>query len=178
MINYIEGDLFTHQPKNSKAISILAHACNARGSWGAGVATVFKSKFPSTYKKYVDHCQQHANDPTSLLGTTLLIPSSSSDPGNNGGKNNFYIACLFTSDFAGRKKLGPKDIVNNTSLSINDLLDHVNALRDKGIDLEDNGKGLVLNMPKINAGLFSVPWEDTADALDKFDLDINVYVID
>ncbi|ODV64788.1 hypothetical protein HYPBUDRAFT_144649 [Hyphopichia burtonii NRRL Y-1933] len=178
MIKYIKGDLFSHTPID-KSVSILAHACNCRGSWGAGVARVFQSKFPSAYEKYVDHCSQHSSDPSKLLGTSYLIPTSSSDPGNRNG-HQFYVACLFTSDFAGRKKLTPKDIVANTNLSMQHLLSQVEELQTHGTKFESNDSSdlIVVNMPKINAGLFNVPWEDTEQELQQFDVDINVYVID
>lgn len=174
MIKYIKGDLFGHKPANSAAISILAHACNCRGAWGAGVARIFRTKFPSAYCQYVQHCSDHADDPSKLLGTTLLIPTLP-----DGAGNTFYIACFFTSDFAGRQKLGPADIVHYTGYCTADLIKQVNELKANGLLFEDNGQGLVVNMPKINAGLFNVPWEDTESALLRYEeLDINVYVLE
>lgn len=174
MMKYIKGDLFSHTPASASAVSILAHACNCRGAWGAGVARVFRTRFPSAYRQYAQHCADHADDPAKLLGTTLLIPTT---PGSSG--YTLYVACFFTSDFAGAKKLGPQDIVRYTDLATSDLVRQVNELRAKGVNLEDNGRGVVVNMPKINAGLFNVPWEDTEKVLLNYgDLDINVYVID
>lgn len=179
MIRYIKGDLFSHKPRNS-AISILAHACNCQGSWGAGVAKIFQKKFPSTYDVHTNYCKQHSTrgSQSPLLGTTQLIPSSVSDPGTNGGEDNFYVACLFTSDFAGAKKLEPLDIVHYTDLAMLDISKQLVELsKSKEIETED-GK-FVINMPKINAGLFNVPWEATEAVLKKYDrLHINVYVID
>lgn len=179
MIKYIKGDLFTHTPSSRSAISIFAHACNCRGSWGGGIATVFYRKFPSAYKIYADYCSTHADDPSKLLGTTLLIPSSSSDPGNENGQKIVYVACLFTSDFYGKKKLTPGDIAANTDLSMKDLNTQLELLKkEKEIESTDQGE-VVVNMPKINAGLFAVPWEITEDVLNKFNnLHINVYVVD
>lgn len=164
MISYIQGDLFTHKPADPAAATILAHACNCRGSWGAGVAATFRKKFPSSYQKYASFCHDHSDDPAALLGTTLLIPD-----------NNTYIACLFTSDLTGRNKLLPDDIVQHTQTAMNHLHQQLNQL---DINFERNTH-IVVNMPKINAGLFGVPWEDTESVLeDHKDLDINVYVID
>ncbi|KIM43267.1 hypothetical protein M413DRAFT_444082 [Hebeloma cylindrosporum] len=41
-LSYITGDLFA-----APANSILVHACNTKGSWGAGIALAFKEKYPS-----------------------------------------------------------------------------------------------------------------------------------
>lgn len=179
MIKYIKGDLFKHIPTKSTAISVYAHACNCRGSWGGGIATIFLREFPSTYKIYHDYCKQYSNDPSKLLGTTLLIPSSPDDPGNGNGQRNVYVACLFTSDYYGRKKLTPSDIAANTDLSMKDLVSQLQLLsNEKEIELGENNL-TVVNMPKINAGLFAVPWERTEDVLKAFEhLHINVYVVD
>ena len=108
-----------------------------------------------------------------------MIPSSSSDPGNENGQKTVYVACLFTSDYYGKKKLTPSDIAANTDLSMKDLSTQLELLK-KEKEIESTEKGeLVVNMPKINAGLFAVPWENTEEVLRKFDnLHINVYVVD
>lgn len=171
MINYIRGDLFSH---STTKVSILAHANNCRGSWGAGVATIFRKKFPSTYKEYVAYCKQQP-EPASLLGSTYLIPAQQSDPAYGNGT---YVACLFTSDFAGRKKLAPDDIVKHTATAMTDLEKQTHQLAANGVPLETHDGHYVVNMPKINAGLFGVPWEQTAEVLEASTLHINVYVID
>ncbi|CCE87002.1 Piso0_005528 [Millerozyma farinosa CBS 7064] len=177
MIQYIKGDLFSHKAA-AKSSSILAHACNCRGSWGAGVAKVFLNKYPSTFEVYAKYCENHRADPSKLLGTTLLIPSKPSDPGNTTDGVS-YVACLFTSDYFGAKKLGPKDIVAYTDKAMEDLKNQIDSMKDK-VSFETGKDGNpVICMPKINAGLFGVPWPQTEEALTKFnDLDINVYVID
>lgn len=172
MIKYITGDLFSHKVSSSSTISILAHACNCHGSWGAGIAAVFYKKFPSAYKIYADHCKNHSHDRSKLLGTTLLIPASPDDPGSKNVHNPVYIACLFTSDFYGAKKLSPPDIVDNTDMAMQDLIDQLNQLKRENTDI-------ALNMPKINAGLFNVRWEDTESVLKKYvPFGINVYTLD
>jgi ADP-ribose 1''-phosphate phosphatase len=172
MISYIKGDLFTHSPASKTAVTILAHACNCRGSWGAGVAAIFKKKYPMSYKQYVGYCRDHSDNPSSLLGKTLLISSP-----NRGHENSTYIACLFTSDLTGRDKLQPSEIVKNTGAAMNHLRQQLNQLKD--VEFETNNDLKIVNMPKINAGLFGVPWEDTERVLNEYqDIDINVYVID
>lgn len=176
MINYIKGDLFSHRASLTTKKTIFAHACNCRGSWGAGVASVFYKKYPSAFEIHKDYCRKFHSK---LLGTTQLIPTQASDPGNSDNNAALpYVACLFTSDFAGMKKLSPPDIVHYTDLAMQDLLKQFEEIDTAEFE-EENGK-IVVNMPKINAGLFAVPWEETEAVLKKYDshLHINVYVID
>lgn len=60
---------------------------------------------------------------------------------------------------------------------MNHLRQQLNQLKD--VEFETNSDLKVVNMPKINAGLFGVPWEDTETVLKEYqDIYINVYVID
>lgn len=167
MINYIKGDVLKHVlPQGT--ISIIGHACNPRGRWGAGVATQFKAKFPSTYPIHQQHCKK-----LDLLGTSQLIPSDKSDIGNLNRSIPAYILCLFTADL--HKKHSPTTIANNTELALDDL---VKQLEELDLPFEkENGKYLI-NILKINSGLFFTPWELTEAVLNKFDLVFNVYVFD
>lgn len=144
----------------------MAHACNPFGLWGGGIAAVFKKNYPSAYKLYAAHCEK--NGPA-LMGLALVIPTQAEDPGNK-GKVPVYIACLFTSDFEST----PAEIVKNTRNSMKQLS---HLLRTLG-DLEMANDTIVVNMPKINSGIFNVPWSKTEAALKECtDLHINVYTI-
>lgn len=170
MIQYIKKDLF-----KAASPSILAHACNTHGIWGGGIALQFSKRFPSTEKIYVNHCSKYSAE--ELLGTTLLINSSPKDPGNTGTGSTHVIACLFTSEGGGGNADSPKQIVNNTQKAISDLETQLdNAKEDWLVATQKEGDWLV-EMPKINAGIFRVPWEDTEAVLKGSKLDYNVYVI-
>jgi O-acetyl-ADP-ribose deacetylase (regulator of RNase III) len=39
-----------------QAKGILAHACNCQGTWGAGIALEFKTRFPIAFKAYRAEC--------------------------------------------------------------------------------------------------------------------------
>ncbi|KAK6458776.1 ADP-ribose 1''-phosphate phosphatase [Scheffersomyces xylosifermentans] len=175
MIRYIKGDLLGHIPTNPKAVSILAHACNCHGSWGGGIANVIRRKFPSTYSPYSRHCQDLGCDPSKLLGTSIVIPSESTDSGNIKGLPPKYIACLFTSDFS--ESSG--EIVGYTEKAVKELLRQLEELRSEvSLESEPDGR-LVVNMPKINAGIFNVPWEKTEAVLKKVEgVQFNVYVFE
>jgi ADP-ribose 1''-phosphate phosphatase len=106
-LNYINNDLFSAPPN-----SILIHACNTLGSWGAGIALAFRSKYPEAFEVYSAHCKAHTND--QLIGTCLIIRSGQREGGHD-------IACLFPSRAYGRRKDPPEEILSATRDAIKDL---------------------------------------------------------
>jgi ADP-ribose 1''-phosphate phosphatase len=155
IITYVKGDLFTGNGR------ILAHACNCHGSWGAGVAVGFKTHFPSTYSVHQQHCHQYKTQEERrkyLLGKCQLIPIKE--------KPSSYVACLFTSDSFGGQVDGPPQIVQATKLAMEDL---VAQLKEHGLENEP------VDMPKINAGLFRVPWSETEKVLKEVGHPVRVF---
>jgi ADP-ribose 1''-phosphate phosphatase len=63
------------------------------------------------------------------------------------------IGCLFTSRAYGKHVDSPEDILRNTKWAIIDLLSKTT---------------MKIAMPKINSGLFNVPWEQTEAVLKQF----------
>jgi ADP-ribose 1''-phosphate phosphatase len=114
--------------------AILLHSCNASGAWGAGIALQFKKKYPQAYKEYSTWCEK---GPEELVGSYLKFKDK-----------EVTIACLFTSAGYGDKKDSEELIVKNTQKSIIAFL-HSLPYR------------AVVNSPKINAGLFKIPWSTT-----------------
>ncbi|KAK6438928.1 ADP-ribose 1''-phosphate phosphatase [Oleoguttula sp. CCFEE 5521] len=143
------GDLFDSPPN-----SILLHACNCRGSWGAGVAAVFKKKYPAAYKVHVAHCK--ATKAEDLLGTAQLIPPQASDAKSG---ESHWIACLFTSVDVGKKKGSRESILEATGEAMQGLLKQID-------EVEESVTISSIRMPKINQGLFDVPWERTQAVLE------------
>lgn len=70
------------------------------------------------------------------------------------------VGCLFTSFNYGLNVDPPELILKNTEIALITLLDHTT---------------MDIAMPKINSGLFKVPWEDTEKILNKFDHNFFVY---
>ena len=149
-IKYIEDDLFT-------AKGFLGHACNCQGVWGSGVAKQFKERFFTEYLIYnaysrllYSHSEPEIgifDEDSQALGTTFIVNR---------------IVCLFTSLNYGDKVDAPEKILENTKNALTDL----------------NLFGVVkeLNIPKINSGLFKVPWEETEKILLQFpEIQFNVY---
>lgn len=159
MIKYIHADLL----RVSKP-SIIAHACNTRGSWGGGFAYHLAQRFPKAEEQYTTHCQTHEN----LLGTTLLIFTDREEPGNellNGQAH--VIACLFTSRAGGAGADEPEEILQHTAKALDDLKQQ----------LEELMAICPVSMPRINSGIFRVPWESTEEVLKASALDYEVYVL-
>lgn len=129
--------------------STLVHAVNCRGVWGAGIALDFKSKFPEAFREYQNKSNKLG---AACLGKSVYTKCS-----------EYGILSLFTSEGFGRDASSPHEILEATA----DALDHATVyLRS----------GSILNMPKINAGLFRVPWEDTEKVLLKSQFNCKVWV--
>ncbi|TKA77111.1 hypothetical protein B0A49_01404 [Cryomyces minteri] len=135
------GDIF-----DAPEYSVLIHACNCEGFWGAGIALAFKKRYPKAFAKYREHC--NTSDKAILRGTAFLIP-----PCEVKGPKQF-IGCVFTSGSIGRTKDSPTLILANTGPATKKLLKQVAKLR-KTREIAE------LRMCQINSGLFNVPWKLT-----------------
>ncbi|KAF7186502.1 ADP-ribose 1''-phosphate phosphatase [Pseudocercospora fuligena] len=146
------GNIFSAPPN-----TLLIHACNTEGSWGAGIAAAFKSHYPSAYEIYHDHCHMNGGE---LWKKALLIPPQSDD------KHEHFVGCLFTSRSKGRKKDSPAQILGATGPAMRDLMRQVRNLEnDEGKKVEE------VRMCKINSGLFAVKWEKTKGVLESLEVE-------
>lgn len=116
--------------------TILLHSCNKEGVWGGGIAWVFAKMFPKARDIYKSN--------NNSLGDGYAIPDT-----YNG--MSFKIGCLIAGSI---NKTIPKDrIVQYTEHAIIELLKSCST------------KKIVIHSPKINAGIFGVPWEKTEEAI-------------
>jgi ADP-ribose 1''-phosphate phosphatase len=160
-LTHHHASLFTAPPN-----TLLCHATNAQGTWGAGIAAAFKKSYPAAFKIYAAHC---AKWPTSsLLGTTFLIPPQETSFSKAEREAKHWIGCLFTSEKKGKGKGSRESILEATGDAVRDL---VRRVRDVNEDSGTNGtrggrsrRGAIasVRMCKINSGLFGVPWEATS----------------
>ncbi|KAF2660980.1 hypothetical protein K491DRAFT_571282, partial [Lophiostoma macrostomum CBS 122681] len=152
-ITHHKGSLFAAPPN-----TVLIHACNVLGSWGAGIALAFRNSYPNAYKRYRAHCVSTHDPQTNPVptGTCLLIPPCE---GHNGAKNH-WIACLFTSARYGKARDSPQQILDATGPAMRHLLRQLEEQRAKGKTVAG------LRMCKINSGLFGVKWERTVEVLE------------
>ena len=58
-IEIIKGDLFSSGCKN------LGHGVNVKGAMGAGIAVIFKKKFPNMFSEYKELCRSEMLQPGS-----------------------------------------------------------------------------------------------------------------
>ena len=178
------GDIFD-APLNT----LIIHACNCDGSWGAGIAAAFKDRYPKAYMEYVYHCEEFDH---SLLDKAQLIPpvdafeSGTKDKNKDEGINEpstsskdsrqtdgtevakHFVGCLYTSRGFGRRRDRPARILQATAPAMVDLLRKVNAWNAKAEDSEKIGE---VRMCKINSGLFAVPWEKTKKVLEEIEVE-------
>jgi len=117
---------------------LLVHACNCKGNWGKGVAKQLADKYPLSYMAH----QQCA--PFSVGDIQIINCDTRA------------IICLFTSKGYGRTVDTPYTILRNTFKALATLAE---AYCDQMI---------IIASPKINAGLFGVPWEHTEELINDF----------
>lgn len=133
MIEYRKGSIFSAE---KTVRTWFAHACNAQGVWGAGVARGFREKYQREFLTYQEFCQRHT-DANDAVGRGLLA-----------GR----IVCLITSGDYGPRHDGPDAILEATDVALREAMRII-------------GRGEI-HMPKINSGLFEVPWEKTAAVIE------------
>lgn len=132
---------------NAPKGSILAHACNCRGRWGSGIAAIFARQFQMPYRAYQADCQRFGDQ---LLGSSKIYTG-----------REYKIAALFTSRGFGSEVDSPEQILKATETAVWELKQQAAEL------------GLEVHMPKINSGLFRVPWDMTAALIN--DTSFNVW---
>ena len=103
--------------------------------------------FKQKFPEAYRHYQQICKEQgENLVGRCILI-----------SENQYQIACLFTNDYSTKKQ-----ILKHTEDSLLDLKRQIPP-------------HTVVNLPKINAGIFNVEWELTERVLERVDEDYNVY---
>jgi ADP-ribose 1''-phosphate phosphatase len=144
------GDIF-----NAPDGTVIIHACNTIGSWGAGIAAAFKQNYPSAYENHYDYCKE--NKPVQT-GTAQLIPPLDGTP-------KHWVGCVFTSALFGKRRDPPKTILAATGPAMVDLLRQIATAKMEGEEIGE------VRICKINSGLFRVPWEKTVEVLEKIELE-------
>jgi ADP-ribose 1''-phosphate phosphatase len=175
------GDIFNAPPN-----TLIIHACNCDGSWGAGIAAAFKSKYPKAFEVHKDHCDEYGIEliesaqlipPIDAFEAPDSVPDETPDdalqfniPSSKGLKAKpakHFVGCLFTSRHYGRRRDSPGRILAATAPAMVDLLRKVNAWNAEAEPGEKIGE---VRMCKINSGLFAVPWAKTRGVLEDIDV--------
>ena len=138
-IIYMTGNLYTTQPGH-----YIAHSVNAQGVMGRGFAKTYRELNPDSFSQYSNYCSK--NNKRSLVGTYLKTIDA---------KTNQLSALLVTSEGYGTRVDAPSFILDATKKSVTLFLrDHCSGTKKQ-----------VIESPRINSGLFSVPWEKTEAVL-------------
>lgn len=132
-----KGDLFTPHFKRR----VIAHACNAKGVWGSGIAPEFKTRYPWAFDAYASHCKHYGKEVVGM-GQLILDPNDTTNKAD-------AVGCLYTSYGYGQNKDNADTILANTALAVEDLLKRAHP------------HSFEIHTPKINSGKFAVPWERT-----------------
>ncbi|KAJ9623194.1 ADP-ribose 1''-phosphate phosphatase [Taxawa tesnikishii (nom. ined.)] len=148
------GDLFS-APDNT----VLIHACNCKGHWGAGIAAAFAKLYPNAYRIHNSYCVKTGQK--SLPGTAQLV--SPLDTTENGRKH--FVGCLFTSRNFGRNSDSPAIILQNTNTAMRDLVKQVADWNER-----HDEKITQLWMCKINSERFKTPWTKTKEVLQRIEI--------
>lgn len=169
-LTYQKASLFDSPPS-----TLLCHATNAQGSWGAGIAAAFKKNYPAAFKLYAAHCSKWNG--SSLLGTTFLIPPQHRSPLKAEREAQHWIACLFTSEKKGKGKGSKESILAATGESIEDLVRKVRDVNETADEKAKSKSGsgdedriAQVRMCKINSGLFGVPWDATSEVIEAVEI--------
>jgi len=143
MIQERQGDLFNVMTLDEyDENTVLLHACNCMGVWGSGIAVEFRRRFPDAEREYRQICQKNTVHSLKLdvYGKGIVLTGN--------------VGCLFTSRSYGKDK--------------DDIASIVSATYDAVLDMDSRlDRKVKVHSPKINAGLFGVPWQETKDVLDK-----------
>ncbi len=137
-IIYHGGSLF-NAPKDK---TILIHAVNCMGRWGSGIAIQFKKRFPEAHTDYQTFCESHHYK--HIIGKCIQFHQIGLQS----------IGGLFTSIDYGSNVDPVDQILLHTKSAMRYLLD-------------DLPEGYEIHAPKINSGLFRVPWEKTEAEIEK-----------
>lgn len=129
----------------------IMHSCNCQAKWGSGFAKELAKRFPDIYKRHKENNDVH------IIGEFEYLYD-----------DNIKFINLFTSEYYGKLKDPPDVILHNTKEALVTLYKWLHYI-----------DSYVIKMPKINSGLFEVPWNDTEsiikEVFDKIDITFKVY---
>lgn len=132
--------------------SAILHSCNCQGIWGAGIALSLRRHSEVAFRDYERICK--SNRPEYLLGKVCISRST-----------DYTIISAFVSNRYGSGKDPKELILHHTAMAFKDLAGMLDPKE--------------LHMPKINSGLFGVPWESTEvlihEFLERKGIEVTVY---
>lgn len=128
-VEYREGDLFALDD-----VDCIGHGVNTKGVMGAGIAALFRRKFPGLYLQYVLWCDTHVLTPGGCM------PWEDATTGT------------FVFNIASQNEPGPDATVEWLSEGLNKAVQQAQAI----------GRGK-LAIPRIAAGIGGLTWEQVQE---------------
>lgn len=158
-IVYHKGSLFDAPPN-----SILVHAGNCRGMWNSGIAKEFKERFPDAFADYNHFCEWSLPNP----GTYIIYPNS-----DFGG---YDIMTLLTSHDSNEDVDSTDKILEATEKALTLWSSHRKFRYSEAEHLRYAIPIDHVYSNKFNSGGFKVPWEKTAEVIERiWPYEWNVY---
>lgn len=148
-IKEVYGDLFDIAKNHN--CDAIAHGCNVDGLMGAGVAKLFREKFPVNYDYYKDICAAAKENNAEIVGSYFGFMDI-----NTGSA----IYNMFTQDRPGRYAQ-----LKWVQESFMELCNLDNSTRPKR-----------LAIPKIGCGIGGLEWEDVKMVLEHIKSDTQLVV--
>jgi ADP-ribose 1''-phosphate phosphatase len=187
-------DIFAAPPN-----TLLIHACNCDGSWGAGIAAAFKARYPKAYEVHADYCDEYG---TALIESAQLIPPvdafeaeitatataededevtpddalqfnipSTTKHNNPSTQNNVPAKHFIGCLFTSRHYGRRRDSPSRIlSATAPAMVDLLRKVREWNAECEAGEEIREVRMCKINSGLFAVPWAKTRRVLEEIDV--------
>jgi O-acetyl-ADP-ribose deacetylase (regulator of RNase III) len=145
-LKYIQGDLFETKD------DIIAHGCNCRGGFGAGIAGIIARKFPKARAYYMD---KHEEDGWKLGDIQPVEQWTGQYIVNCATQDNYAYSGVLNADY--------------------------NAIRLAMTRLKEfaKSKSFTISIPKIGAGLAGGDWNIIEKILEEVfsDYDITIYYL-
>lgn len=148
IVKEVYGDLF--DIASIYNCDAIAHGCNVDGLMGAGVARLFKNKFPSNYELYKDMCLMAKRNSIEITGSYCGLLDI------NSGR---AVYNLFTQD-----RPGPNARIEWVAESFEDVVSSEVFSPTK------------MCIPKIGCGIGGLEWEDVKTTLEEIDSTMELVV--
>lgn len=134
-VEYIEGDLF------DCGVAAIGHGVNCTGVMGAGIATVFRRRYPDMYVQYKLWCETGVLTPGISMPWEVVDPADPLDP------------VRYVFNIASQDRPGADARYQWLFSGVNNAIMQARSL---GLS--------ALALPRIGAGIGGLKWDDVRDA--------------
>lgn len=158
MIYKIEGDVTKADLTQGDTV-IIAHVCNNRGGWGAGVSGAIGKAFPAAeiyYHGFMTGVDLFEVNSSHLLGTNLVVPI----------KDNIIVVNMIAQD-------GYASLKNPVAINMDALDICLKSLYELAVTISEEN-AVSIHLPKIGSGLGGGNWVDILEYIEFYGEDNDV----